>query len=86
MPMGDGTGPIGQGPGKGQGPCGGGQRRGWCGGRGQGAGRGRGQGRGLGQSSNQPSNPGPSQDATLASSKSEDQTDTPKSNQVKATT
>jgi uncharacterized protein with ATP-grasp and redox domains len=48
-PMGDGTGPLGQGPGsgKGMGPCGGGQRRGWGGGRGQG-GRGRGQGRGRG--------------------------------------
>jgi len=46
-PMGDGTGPLGQGPGvgKGLGPCGGGQRRGWGGGRGQG-GQGRGQGRG----------------------------------------
>ena len=47
-PMGDGTGPFGQGPvGKGMGPCGGGQRRGWGGGRGQG-GQGRGQGRGRG--------------------------------------
>jgi uncharacterized protein with ATP-grasp and redox domains len=54
-PMGDGTGPLGQGPaGKGLGPCGGGQRRGWGGGRGQGGqgqgqGRGRGFGRGRGQ-------------------------------------
>jgi uncharacterized protein with ATP-grasp and redox domains len=51
-PMGDGTGPLGQGPGagKGMGPCGGGQRRGWGGGRGQGGqGRGRGFGRGRGQ-------------------------------------
>ena len=47
-PMGDGTGPLGQGPvGKGMGPCGGGQRRGRGGGRGQG-GQGRGQGRGRG--------------------------------------
>jgi uncharacterized protein with ATP-grasp and redox domains len=54
-PMGDGTGPLGQGPaGKGLGPCGGEQRRGWGGGRGQGGqgqgqGRGRGFGRGRGQ-------------------------------------
>lgn len=50
-PMGDGTGPLGQGPaGKGLGPCGGGQRRGRDGGRGQGGqGRGRGFGRGAGQ-------------------------------------
>jgi uncharacterized protein with ATP-grasp and redox domains len=49
-PMGDGTGPLGQGPGsgKGKGPCGRGQGRGWGGGRGQG-GQGRGQGRGRGQ-------------------------------------
>lgn len=48
-PTGDGTGPLGQGPGagKGIGPCGGGQRRGWGAGRGQG-GQGRGQGRGRG--------------------------------------
>jgi uncharacterized protein with ATP-grasp and redox domains len=48
-PMGDGTGPLGQGPraDKGMGPCGGDQRRGWGGGRGQG-GQGRGQGRGRG--------------------------------------
>ncbi len=44
IPMGDGTGPLGQGP------CGGGQRRGWGGGRGQGGqGRGRGFGRARGQ-------------------------------------
>ena len=49
-PLGDGTGPFGQGPvGKGLGPCGGGQRRGWCGGRGQGGRRGRGRGPGLGR-------------------------------------
>jgi uncharacterized protein with ATP-grasp and redox domains len=50
-PMGDGTGPLGQGPvGKGLGPCGGGQRRGWGGGRGQGGqSRGRGFGRGRRQ-------------------------------------
>jgi len=56
-PMGDGTGPLSQGPlGKGMGPCGGGQRRGRGGGRGQGGhgrgqglGRGRGFGRGRGQ-------------------------------------
>lgn len=50
-PMGDGTGPLGQGPaGKGLGPCGGGQRRGWGGGRGQGGqGRGRGRGQGFGR-------------------------------------
>lgn len=49
--MSDGTGPLGQGPvGKGLGPCGGGQRRGWGGGLGQGGqGRGRGFGRGGGQ-------------------------------------
>ena len=51
IPMGDGTGPFGQGPaGKGLGPCGGGQRRGWGSGRGQGGqGRGRGRGRGFGR-------------------------------------
>ncbi len=51
-PMGDGTGPLGQGPasGKGMGPCGGSQRRGWGGGRGQGGpGRGQGRGRGFGR-------------------------------------
>ena len=50
-PMGNGTGPLGQGPvGKGLGPCGGSQRRGWGGGRGQGGqGRGRGFGRGRTQ-------------------------------------
>ncbi len=48
-PMGDGTGPFGQGPaGKGLGPCGGGQRRGKGRGCGRG-GRGRGQGFGLGR-------------------------------------
>lgn len=61
-PMGDGTGPLGQGPGKGKGlgPCGGGQRRGWGGGRGQGGGRGRrrGQGRGFGQGRGPGQNPG----------------------------
>jgi len=61
-PMGDGTGPLGQGPvGKGMWPCGGGQRRGWGGGReqggqgrGQGRGRGFGRGRGQGQMLSQP--------------------------------
>jgi hypothetical protein len=50
-PMKDGTGPLGQGPmGRGRGPCGGGQRRGWSSGRGQGGqGRGQGFGRGRGQ-------------------------------------
>ena len=54
-PMGDGTGPLGQGPtGKGLGPCGGGQRRGWGGGRGQGGqGRGRGRGQGFGRGQGQ---------------------------------
>jgi uncharacterized protein with ATP-grasp and redox domains len=62
-PMGDGTGPLGQGPvGKGMGPCGGGQRRGGGGGRGQGSqgrgqGRGRGFGRGRGQGATMQSNP-----------------------------
>lgn len=46
-PIGDGTGPFGQGAGTGRRPCGGGRRRGWRGGRGQGGSRGR--GRGLGQ-------------------------------------
>jgi hypothetical protein len=78
------------GPGKGQGPCGGGQRRGWCGGRGQGGGqgggRGRGQGRGLGPGGNPASGPGPGQDTTLASPKSADKADIPTISQVKATT
>jgi uncharacterized protein with ATP-grasp and redox domains len=54
-PMGDGTGPFGQGPvGKGLGPCGGGQRRGAGGGRGQGGqGRGQGRGRGFGRGQSQ---------------------------------
>ena len=61
-PMGDGTGPFGQGPqgGKGLGPCGGGQRRGWGGGRGQGGhqgGAGRGQGRGQGADVSQEAGP-----------------------------
>ena len=56
-PMGDGTGPLGQGPvGKGMGPCGGGQRRGGGGGRGQG-GQGRGQGRGRGRGGGMQQNP-----------------------------
>ena len=50
-PMGDGTGPLGQGPmGKGLGPCGRGLRRGFGrGGQGRGRGFGRGAGRGQGQ-------------------------------------
>lgn len=56
-PMGDGTGPLGQGPvGEGMGPCGGGQRRGGGGGRGQG-GQGRGQGRGRGRGGGMQQNP-----------------------------
>ena len=49
-PMGDETGPTGNGrPGRGMGPCGGGQRRGWGGGQGQGRGPRAGQNQSGGQ-------------------------------------